>query len=288
MIGSDGKPLIERLLDLTVGTVDVSKLRVTFKVKKNLKPEPNTCEIKVYNLGQDNRDSLEHAPGGKLTVRLQAGYKSTGTSQLFLGEARNAWTEWEGPDCITTIATGDSAKEMQEARIHMSIGPTVPVDIALTAIVRALGKGLGNVPQAVALLKAKGVAAMFGPGTAISGNVAQQITDYCRSCGLEWSIQDGSIQFLDLNKALVDKAVELGPTSGLIGSPSIDFNASSKTKKGGQIVKAKALLIPELTPGRKVSFKSRTVTGGYRIEEVEYTGDTHGQDWYASLVCRAY
>ncbi len=287
-MSSDGKRLIDRVLDLTVGTVDVSKLRVTFKVKKNLKPEPNTCEIKVYNLGQDNRDALEHAPGGKLVVRLEAGYKDTGTSQLFLGEARGAWTEWDGPDCITNVTTGDSEKEMQEARLHISIGAGVPADVALTAMVRALGVGTGNVAQAVAMLKAKGVTSMFGPGTAITGQVKRQLTDFCRSAGLEWSVQDGKIQILDLNKSLHEKAVELGPETGLIGSPSIDFNASSKKKRGGQIVKAKCLLIPEITPGRKVSFKSKTVTGGFRIEEVEYVGDTHGQEWYAQIVCRAY
>lgn len=276
---SNGKPLFGRVLECVCGTVDVSALRVRFKVKRNLKPEPNTCEIAVYNLDQDNRAALENPNGGKLGVRLEAGYESTGTSQLFLGQARHAWTEWEGADAITTITTGDSEEEMQKARLHLSIGPTMPAEVALTAMVRALGVGQGNVAQAVATLKAKGVAAMFGPGTAISGNVARELTDFCRSAGLEWSIQNGTIQILDRGAALRDLAVELGADTGLVGSPSVDF-------KG--IVKAKAFLIPELVPGRKVSFKSRSVSGGYRIEEVTYTGDTHANDWHADLVCKKY
>lgn len=299
---SNGKVLANRAYSLTVAPtggagglgaiesslgLDVSALRCVFKVKKSLKAEPNTAEIKVYNLSESSRRILEAA--SKLSVRLEAGYESTGTSQLYLGEARSAWTSWL-PDqsCETTITTGDSEKEIQESRIHVSVGAGVPPDVALTAIARALNVGEGNVAQALATLKAKGVAAMFGPGTAISGSAARELTDFCRSAGLEWSVQDGKLQILDKGRALNALAVELGPDSGLIGSPTIDFAASSKTNKGGVYVKARALLIPELTPGRKVSFKSKAVSGGYRIEEVEYVGDSHGGDWYANIVARSY
>jgi hypothetical protein len=293
-MNSDGKALFGRAYSLVVAPtdnplafgLDVSDLRCTFKGKKSLKAEPNTCEVKVWGLAESSRKLLEE--GEKLVVRLEAGYVSTGTSQLFLGEVRAASTEWDGPDCITTITTGDSEKEMQEARIHYSVGPSVPVDIAMTAIAKALKVGAGNLAQAIATLKTKGVAAMFGPGTVISGNAARELTDFCRSAGLEWSIQDGSLQILDAGKALEGLAVQLSSSSGLIGSPVVDFNASSKTKKGGTFVKAKCLLIPELAPGRKVVFDSRLVSGGFRIEEVEYQGDTHGDDWFAIITAKTY
>lgn len=265
---------------------DVSELRCVFKVKKTLKREPNTATIQIYNLAESSRRVLESST--KLVVRLEAGYKELGVSQLFLGQVRSAWTEWEGPDAITTITTGDSEKEMQEARLNMSFGKSLPVDVALTSIVQALGVGQGNLATAIALLKSKGAAAMFGLGTAVSGNAARLLTDICRSAGLEWSIQDGVLQILDLNKPLSDKAVELSAETGLVGSPTIDYNATTKTKAGGILVKAKAFLIPELTPGRKISFKSKGVTGGFRIDEVTYQGDTHGKEWYAELACRKY
>lgn len=285
---SDGKRIFNRAISCIVGNVDVSELRVVFKVKRSLKPEPNTCALQIYNLSRDNRDALERATGGKLTCRLEAGYETTGTSQLFLGEARAAWSEQEGSDIVTNVQTGDSEKEIQEARLHMSVGPFVPADMALRAMVQALGVGEGNVEQAAALLRTKGVTTIYGPGTVLTGNVRQQLNDFARSAGLEWSIQDGRMQILDKGRALSELAVELSSTSGLIGSPSVDFKASSKTERGGAIVKAKALLIPELVPGRKVSFKTKSINGGYRIEQVEYSGDTHGQEWWADLVCRSY
>lgn len=286
-----GPLLFGRKWSVTLGTVQTDALRTVFKVKKNLKQDPNTCEIKVYNLGQDNRDVLSNATGGKLVAKLEAGYETTGTSLLFLGEVRNAFTEWNGPDCITTVTTGDSEKEMQEARIHKTLGTGAPIEDALYSIAKALGVGLGNIDQAVALLATKGAArGMFGPGTALSGNAKRVMTEFCQSAGLEWSVQDGAIQITDRNKPLLKTAVLLSSETGLIGSPSVDFKAKSKTVAGGVYVKCKCLLIPDLAPGRAVILKSRAVSGAYRIESLEYQGDSHGDgnDWLADLVLRSF
>ena len=140
-MSSNGQKLFGRKVRVTLGSVQIEQLRVQFKVKKTIKPEPNTCEIQVYNLGQDNIDALTNPPGGKLVAKLEAGFETTGTSLLFLGEVRNAFTEWEGPDSITTVTTGDSEKEMQEARIHATLGTGAPIEDALYSIARALGVG---------------------------------------------------------------------------------------------------------------------------------------------------
>lgn len=255
---------------------EVSNLDCVFKVKKNLKPEPNTCELKLYNLAGPTRRVLEGAK--KLTLRLEAGYVGA-VCQLFLGEVRSARTSREGPDIITEVSTGDSEKEIQESRINMSIGPKVPASVALESIARALKVGLGNVPVAAAKLAAKGVTP-FGPGTVISDNAARALTDYCRSADLEWSIQDGVLQILDRAKALDSMAVFLSADTGLIGSPTID-------NKG--LVTATALIQPDLIPGRKVVLNTIAHKGdGYRIEECEYTGDTAGNDWQVKMSLRKY
>ena len=49
------------------------------------------------------------------------------------------------------------------------------------------------------------------------------------------------------------------------------------------VAKAKALLIPDLVPGRIVDLRSEIVAGEFRILHAEYTGDTRGGDWYAAL-----
>jgi hypothetical protein len=275
-VSSDGKTLFGRKYNVTIGTLEVSSLRCVFKAKKDLKPLPNSCEIKVYNLSAKSRALL--AAKSVLPVRVEAGYESTGTAQLFLGEVRSAHSTVDGADWITEVTTGDGDKAFK-THIHLSIGPSLPVSAVLDSIVAALKVGRGNVGSIGALLATKGVATMYGAGSAISGSAWRALLDLCRSAGLEASIQDGNIQILDLNKALASKAVSLSSSTGLIGSPTVD---------GHGVVKARSLIIPELAPGRLVVFDSKSVQGGYRLQSVEFNGDTHGTDWYADLECKKY
>jgi hypothetical protein len=285
-----GPQLFKRKWRVTVDTVETEELRVQFKVKKTSKPDPNTCEIKIYNLGQDNRAVLSHATGGKQVAKLEAGYEPTGLSLLFLGEVRNAFTEWSGPDCITTVTTGDSESEMREARIHATLATGAPVEDALFSIAKAFGVGLGNIDDAAKLLKSKGaVQGMFASGTALSGSAKRVMTEFCQAAGLEWSIQNGALQILDRGKALAATAVELSSSTGLIGSPSVDYKSGTKNGPGAIYVKCKCLLIPDLAPGRAIALRSRDVSGQYRIDSLEYQGDSHGEgnDWIADLVLRS-
>jgi hypothetical protein len=258
------------------GALDVSDLRFAFTVKKTLKWEPNTAEFHVWNLNRESRLFLENP--GKLVARLEAGYAS-GVSQIYLGEVRAAESATDGPDVITTISTGDGLKEIQAARINVSFGPETPVDVALRAIANTLGVGLGNVDAAATRLKSAGHAPLFAFGGTISGHVRRELTDFCNSAGLEWSIQDGQLQVLDRGRALEGQVLDLSADSGLVGSPTVD-------SKG--VASAVTLMIPDLRPGVVVNFDARHLKGAYRVIQCEYAGDTHGQEWGIKLHGKKY
>jgi len=279
--------LFDRVWDVRVGQggaggaapvgFDVSTLRCVFKVKKTLKPEPNTCELKIYNLAKSSRDKLS---AKNLTVSVNAGYKKTGVSQLYLGEVRNAPSKVDGPDIITEISSGDGEKAQQKTWINRPVGPGTPALTVLENIAREFkGLGLGDTSNVAPLLAARGVATFHPTGGVLSGNAAQLLTDYCRSAGLTWSIQDGVIVFVDVQKPRGKMAVLLSAATGLHESPTVDAKGE---------VEAKCAILPGMRPGDLVVFSTESVQGGYRIEEIEYVGDTHGADWYASLKCKVY
>lgn len=268
--------LFGRAATLTVGPLELTGLDFQFKVKKTLKPEPNTAEIKIANLSESHRKQLEEMK--KVPVRLEAGYEGN-LSQIYLGELGNVWTKIEGNTSNTELSSGD-AKEIATSKLHVSIGPGTTPATALQQIAKALGAGLGNLASAQSALARRGVASFWGKGGVISGNVQRELTDFCRSAGLEWSIQDGNLQILDIGKPLTDtKAILLSPETGLLGSPAID-----KKKH----ITANCLMIPGLRPGVKVAFSSVNVRGGYRVIETEYQGDTAGKDWGVKIVAEKY
>lgn len=254
--------------------LDVSGLDFEFTVEKTLKPEPNTCEILVYNLSESSRKSM--SGGHKLTVKLEAGYLG-GTSLLYLGEVRAAWTEKKGPDFITHIESGDGEKEIAKNRIQVSRGAKVPIATAVQLIVEALGLGVGNVPQLTTTLLSKGIVTINS--AALSGPAAGRLTDFCRSAQLEWSIQNGAIQILDIGKTISTQALEISSDTGMIDSPTADSDG---------ILSFQTLIIPGLQPGVLVNMNSIFFKGGYRVERVKWQGQTFGNDWYASVQARKY
>jgi hypothetical protein len=248
-----------------------------FKVKSSLKPEPNTCDVEVYNLSDAHRSLLETVTAQ--TLRLEVGYGDR-THQIFLGQVRTCYTQVSGIDRITKFSSGDGEQAVLGTRIRVTYGNQIQIDTAISQIAKVLGIGVGNLAPVAARLRAKGVTSVYPQGVALSGNAWRELTTICKSCGLEATIQDGALLILEVGKALDGSAVRLSPSTGLVGSPTAD---SDKTT-GVLTVNCEALLIPQLRPGVKVQLESlATGRAVFRIYDAEYTGDTHGQDWYAHL-----
>lgn len=261
----------------------MGKHRCVFKVEKTVKPEPNTCEVSIYNLSAEQRAQIEELRPKKgvktgVPILIEAGYQETGTSQIFLGDLRTVYSKREPADWVTTLETGDGEKASGTARINVSFGPKTLPATALRAIVKALGVGKGNSEKAVQALQRQGKV-LFPHGVTLSGSAAFHMTNFCKSADLEWSIQDGALQILDRGKTLAGTAIRLSSRSGLVESPSID-------QKG--VLTCKMLMTPDVRPGSLLVLDALTVKGNYRVQKASYSGDTHGDDWTIEVEAARY
>ena len=123
---------------------------------------------------------------------------------------------------------------------------------------------------------------MYTQGAAVAGKTVNVLNKLTRSAGLEWSIQDGTLQILGAGKSLAGTAILLKEGTGLVGSPSIDHTG----KNAGQVL-VKTLMIPDLFPGRKLRIEALDLKGDYRVEKAKYSGATRGNEWYISIEARA-
>lgn len=275
--------LFGRRWRVTVGTLSLGDggggadtLDVRFKIRRDTGAKPNKCELTIYNLTADHRNELaraHHAP-----VRVEAGYVD-GTSLIFAGTTRDVSSVSDGTDWTTTIEAGDGQRRFQSGRALRSFGPDARAEDVIRGLAEALDVGIGNAREALRAAALDRVGQAFPNGTVLHSGAADQLTALTRSVGLEWSIQSGVLQLLARRGALATDAVRLTPESGLIGSPEVA--ASGK-------VTAKSLLIPDIAPGRLVRIESEHVTGTYRIEVAEYTGDSApaATEWFAEIECR--
>ncbi len=260
---------------VTVGTLQSEAIDVAFKVVRSLRATPGTCELTVYNLTETHRRAAQAAR--RPLVRIEAGYASTGTSLLFQGNARHVTVERDGPDWLTKVTAGDGVYAIQTARAARSFGPDARVEEVARYLADAMGVGPGNVLAALRNARLDRLGDTFPQGTALHGYAERELTALLNASGLTWSVQHGVLQVLPRGRALATTAVRLAPSTGLVGSPSAGQHG---------VVKVKALLLPDLVPGRLVHVESAAFAGDYRIERAEYTGDTRGGDWTANLDVR--
>lgn len=266
--------LYGKSLVLTVDDIDLSGFDAAFQVTRTLKPSPNTCEVRVFNLGQALRRELATKAKEGLFVTIAAGFGNRLT-QIFRGDLRDAYSVREDTGWVTTISSGDGEKARRNARIRRAFPRGTKVDVVLRALTESLGVGLGN--SARALMGAKKLthgSSEFVSGTVTHGNSALQLTELLRSVGMEWSIQDGELQVLDQGRALEGEALVLTPETGLVGSPEPGHKGT---------VKATVQLMPGLQPGAAALIESSEVRGLFRIERIDYSGDTSQDDWLGHI-----
>jgi hypothetical protein len=279
--------------------LDVTELDMEWEVEKSLKPEPNKCSLKIYNLSADHRHLLESVniydpkksksstagskatkttksiKTGNLRVEILAGYKETGKHLIFRGDLRRALSSVDGDKTWTTSIEGeDGGRSVLSSRISESFPKGTPLRVAVEKCADALGLGTGNILQVEGTL----ARTTFTHGTVLDGSASKELAGIIRRAGLRYSIQDGALLFLDVGKGRTRAAVKLDYASGLVMAPERDTAG---------LVIATSLLNPDLVVGNYVFLSSKDVLGTFLIEKVTYTCSTLGDDWYVRLELRA-
>lgn len=286
----------DRVWEVQIGTAIVSTLDVRFKITRTLRSKPNTAEVTIYNLNERTRGEIAEAPKNA-TIQIKAGYRGrpapsaalaavdaaigSGGAEpdpagvIYLGDVRLARSEYLPPDWETYVESGDGERSARTARTNRSFRAGTSVQTVFKQIAKDLQVSLGNAAKrAIESGSLEEAGQEFLNGVTVSGNAHRELAALAASAGLEFSVQNGEIQLLERGKPLQDVSVVLSPDTGLIGSPSIG-------DKG--IVNIRALLNPDIVPGRQIEVESRSISGRMRVERCDYSGDTRGNDWYVDM-----
>lgn len=281
---------------ITVGTVQVANigqqrgLDLSFTVKRTLKAgEPNTCDLKIYNLSAASRKALEQSsqkstivqapptgiptvagqPVNIIPVQIDAGYVGH-TSTIFLGELRSAQSVTDGPDIVTELNTGDGDTALALQRINQAFPTGSTATQVVKALLMQMGVGNGNL-AAVSSTFSSAQGNLFQRGAVLKGNAAAHLNTICSSVGVEFSVQGGQAQFLPLGQPLAGQSYSLSSSSGLVGTPTVD---------SAGICSFVTFILPGIVPGAPINIDSVFVQGNFRIVSVEISGETFGNDWY--------
>ena len=275
--------LYSRRYSLTVGTTKITGaqglgLRIVFTVKKNLSKDPNTAELKIYNMSGATRQQLQ---GKGIPVILSAGYGNE-ESVIFSGDSRIITHSREGASWVTKIQSGDGERAYATSRFHRSYAANTPVSQVMREIAGSISLNPGNLSAALSEAPRGGLST-FARGYVASGNALDLLAGLAKSIGFSMSVQGGALQFLR-NGAAPGSAVLLSPDTGLIGSP--EFSTPDQKGAAPKLV-AKSLLQPTILCGGQAEIRAEQVKGRFRVEAVEHSGDFHGKQWYTQIEAKA-
>lgn len=264
---------------LSVGSLDLSELDISFRVERSIRREPNTAEIRVWNLAPASRATVE--AGG--IVALRAGYEDP--PRIFRGDTRAVWTAREGPDHITTIQARDGGRAYAETRIARAYAPGTPVTRIVRDVVSDMDIGEGNLGEFSSAFRLRNGTDAFGDGYVAQGPARRVLNDLCRAAGLRWSVQNGALQIMRQGVPLQSRSTVLAADSGLIESPMWDERGIRSQGRRGTVT-CKSLLQAGIDPGRKVYLESALITGDFEVRAQSIVGDTRANDWTSTLTLR--
>lgn len=245
----------------------IQDLRIKFSCEKQNEGTPNKAEIEIYNLSGATRSIME---AKNTKVRLYVGYLgltknafinaginlNSSVELIFVGNVNKVTHDIQTPDIITKLEVKDGENAYRNAKIEKGYPP----NSTLKNIFKDLNDSM-NIPagsqEVIPDFK-------YANGLTLSGLTRDHLDVLCRANGLEWSIQDETLQIIKRKKGTTDFAVVLSAETGLVGTPN-------KTDKG---VEFESLLQPLLRPGRKVKLESKILSGTYIVRKVKHEGDS--------------
>lgn len=273
------------------GRKEISNLRVTFDIEKDLTKETNKSQISIYNLSDETLKIVENPDS---VILLDAGYKDS-FGRVFEGAITFVSSRGE-TDIETEIEAADGHLEIRDSIFSKSYGPGISSQVILFDIVSSMGATM----QISTDIEHK----EYPNGFAYAGKSKGAIEKVCNYIGAKWSIQNRIIQVRKAGGAISPKAFLISSETGMIGSPERivktqtiklseeDKNKNTKKKRGRKKKtekekktgwKIKSLLLASVNPGSVIEVRSKYVKGFFVVDRVNHKGDTHGDDWYTEM-----
>lgn len=269
--------------------LDLSKLRIKFKIKRSDTVTPNTADIRVYNLDEETAILIRKE---FTRVILQAGYQSN-FGVIFQGNIKQVILGRESAtDTFIDIVAGDGDRAYNFAILNTTLQAGSNQNDQIKAAANAMavkGTSLGYVGDLPTT--------QLPRGKVMYGNARKYLSDSAETSGKIWSIQDEKITFVGKSTYLPGTAVVLTSKTGMIGTP----------QQANEGVNVKCLLNPQIKIGGRIKIDNAsiqrfkidlsvpnspanipaplTADGVYYVLVAEHSGDTRGVEWYTSLIC---
>ena len=265
---------------IEASAIDVSNLRVSFYVEKSMNETPNFSIVKIYNLAKPTISMIERGD----VVIIEAGYENGNYGMIFTGQiVQPSLSLEEGVDRVLTLVCQDGDTFYNDSWVSTTLGSGANGQTVIDACCADIG--MGFVSQTI-------TGGGLPRGKVIFGYAADYISDVASGADAQMYVEDGQLYVVGPGDYGKGTAVELNPTTGLIGTPNQTddgvsgqclINPSIKLNTLIHIGSSLILAQQATMSDGGVSYSQVSADGVYRIVKLVYEGDTHGDPWYCNF-----
>ncbi len=283
----------DRMYELIVGDyksgdgVRITELQMSFDVSLSAdnKRDSSTATVEIFNL---SRETLRLLETDFLTCSLKAGYRQIGLYEILSGNVTEVVTRKQGADKVTTLTIGEAFSALNHKRVKAVVAPGKQK----IEIIEEIRKKMDDVSRGA--YEGKRLTETIPYGYPLHGTPKEMLDRFARENRLEWRIVNG-VLYVSEENGIIDKSTEDAPLisklTGLIDIPYYSSGESTKldsdkTRKQGVVFTA--LLNPTVQPGRILKLESEVMenlSGFYRVNDIRYSGDYRGNNWYMECFC---
>ena len=249
-------------------------LRISFSLDKADTTTQNEATISVWNLNKEHKAMLDKKD---CMVVLSAGYGNN-LALAFCGTVTSSATSQDGADMVTEIHVTDSLVPIRDTYISLSYAGVINGQKIIRDIAAQMGVTVVFAPKVV--LKD------FANGYTFIGQAKTALTKVCKSCGVEWTLQNGVLQIKKANTTITDRVYVLSAETGLLETPtriSQSAETSSQdnpTNKKNQIGwEVRYVINLAIGINDFVKLESKAATGFFKVNTIKITGDNIGGEW---------
>ncbi len=272
-------------------------IRCSFDVQRYAIGQPNIATIKLYNLTADAETQLI-VEGYRVVV--SAGYQQN-PGEIFDGFVVMASrTKENGTDYTLTLQCMDGYHFLTSAYCSYTVNRGATARELLTGIASK-----ASVPITIGHPTDSDSSVLDGTiysrGFSVYGLAHKMIEDLAKTHNATWYVDNGKLYLIGYNETtsnlpIGEQAVELSPSTGLLGNPlQIEYGVSAKSFINPKIApycfvhinpEYITAALPQIGSNGEVS-NSEVYTldtkGLYRVVSCEFVGDTRSNDWYVQF-----
>lgn len=266
-------PLYGRRVILQVGQPNAEGLsweglRVSFRVQKNLGKNANKAAIAAYNLAPQSVARFQE-PGA--VVRLFAGHSIPRLIASGSPVKDGVQVERQGTERVLSLEIQDGGRQLVTSRLNLTFATETSAEQVFRTVADQLGVPLGATPELADVRLTQGIT-LTGPTRDVLGRLGDM-------AGLDLTIRDGALDAIARDGDAGDSAVVLSTANGNL----------LRVVRKDRGIEAVAILDARIQPGRRFVVESTvdtSLSGIYKARDVEYSGDTHDNDFTMTITGR--